>query len=244
MQKLSVISHDEFKLVGNLIHQSDEKLAIILHGYRCDYKEMSNYAKLFIKMGYSIFLPQQRGHGESEGFISMGEFERKDVLVWLKVLITKFPNAKIVIFGLSMGASTTLLTSDEQLLKQVKCLISDSAYENAYKQIKYVYNPKNKKLKNFILENFNKYLTRAYNLDLKKVDAGKAISKTSLPILFIHGKSDNYVPLKNAYNLEEKVPLYIKNVCLIENADHAKCIVTNYLQYEKSVREFLKKWGM
>ena len=241
---LNIVSHEGLKLRGFFLDRNSDKVAIIVHGYRCDYREMSSYAKMFFNMGYSILVTENRGHGKGEGFIGMGFLDKDDILSWINILVEKNPKYKIVLFGLSMGGSAVCLTAGEPLPQNVKCIISDCAFENVYKQIEYVFNKNHGKIKNVILKNFNTYMTRAYDFNLLSADCSVALKKSNIPVMIIHGKSDTYVPVQNALNLEEKIPTFRKYVYLVEGAGHALSYAQNPRKYETKLREFLKQWGM
>ena len=91
---------------------------------------------------------------------------------------------------------------------------------------------------------FNSYMKRAYSFDLKNADASNCLKKNNLPVLFIHGKEDSYVPVDNVYRLTANLSDFKKDVYLAEQSGHAMSYVTNPRRYEIRVREFLKKWGM
>ena len=88
------------------------------------------------------------------------------------------------------------------------------------------------------------YMIRAYNFDLKKADTGVSLKKSKIPVMFVHGKEDSYVPVENVYKLASKLGENKKDVYIVENAGHAMCYPVNPRRYEFRVREFLKKWGV
>ena len=66
---------------------------------------MASYGKHLFDLGYTVLLPDARGHGESEGdYIGMGWPERRDVVRWCQQLIAEDPEAEIVLYGVSMQA--------------------------------------------------------------------------------------------------------------------------------------------
>ena len=243
-QTLKIISYDDLKLEAHFLENEGDKIAILVHGYGCDYREMSSFAKMFFKMGHSVLLVQNRGHGKSEGNIGMGFFDSKDILLWVNVLTEKNPKCKIVLFGLSMGGAAVCMSLKEELPKNVVCAISDCAFENVFKELSMVYNPKHKKLKQFLFNSFANYMKRAYGFDLNAADCGISLKKSQIPVMIIHGKSDSFVPVENAYNLYEKLPKFRGDIYIVDDAEHAMSYAKNPYRYEVRVREFLKKWGM
>ena len=100
---------------------------------------MGQYAALFHQLGYNVLLPDARSHGASQGhFIGYGWPERNDVKKWSQYIIKKQgSNSKIVIFGLSMGAATAMMTSGEKLPTQVKAIIEDCGYTSIEDELNY-----------------------------------------------------------------------------------------------------------
>ena len=238
---LTIISEDGLKLKGHLYKSSSNKIALIVHGYGSDYREMQNYAKMFIDMGYGIFVVENRAHGNSEGnMIGMGWLDKDDLLSWINVLVNKDERCKIILFGVSMGATAVCMATGLNLPSNVICAISDCAFLNVYEQMKYVFLKKNSKIRRFILNTFYKYMKRVYNFDFKQADAMSSLSSSKIPIMFIHGKEDSFVPVENTLKLAGKVPDYRKSVYLVEGAGHAMSYVVNPRKYEYKVKEFLK----
>jgi len=243
-EELTAISEDGLKLKAHYLNQGGKATALLVHGYGSNYKEMQNYAKLFAEMRCNILAVENRGHGKSEGFIGMGWLDKEDVLTWVNLLVEKDALQKILLFGLSMGASAVCMATGLNLPKNVVGTISDCGFNNVYDQIDFVFNPKHQKFKKVLLNEFAKYMKRAYNFDLHLADCGIMLKKSRIPIMFIHGNQDNYVPKENVYKLANNLPEYRKNLYLVEDAGHAKSIVVNYRKYENRVREFLKTTEM
>lgn len=121
-----ITSKDGLKLHNYLLrNDSTEKWIIAVHGYTSEGKLMAPYARKFFDMGYNVILPDLRGHGQSEGdYIGMGWDERFDIIDLIQYIIEDNKNSKIVLFGVSMGASTVMNVSgrlgDASALSQIK----------------------------------------------------------------------------------------------------------------------------
>lgn len=243
--ELTIASEDGLKLKGHFYQSGVDKTALLIHGYGSDYREMQKYAKMFISMGYNVLVVENRAHGKSEGsMIGMGWFDKEDVLAWINVLVEKDPKCKIVLFGVSMGGTAVCMTAGLNLPSNVVCGISDCAFANVYDQIQYVFMKKESKLKKHILSTFYKYMKRVYYFDMKNADAMISLQTCKIPMMFIHGKDDDYVPVENAMKLAGKIPDFRKSVYLVDGAGHALSYVVNPMRYEFKVREFLKKYSM
>ena len=67
----------------------------------------------------------------------MGWTDRKDNLMWIQYILEKDPSAEIVIHGQLMGATAALmLTGEKSLPDNVKAVISDCAYTDAYEMFR------------------------------------------------------------------------------------------------------------
>ena len=240
---LSRKASDGTLLYGNFYERKGNKLAVICHGYGADFREMCIYAKYFYNRGFSVLLPEFRGHGRSEGkVIGMGWLDRMDVKGWIEYMVERNPDYKIALFGLSMGASTVCMTVGEELPKNVKCAISDCGYANAYEQFEDIV----KKIKvvssKMVMKMYNNFLQRAFYINLKNYDAVKQLKKAKIPMLFIHGNKDEFVPFENLQKLYDAHPSEKhKYIYVCDGAKHALSYQTNKREYEKRLGEFLEK---
>ena len=85
-------------------------------------------------MGFSLLVIDERGCGLSEGkYITFGYNESKDINSWVNYIHRKYNNVKIILGGISLGASSTLMVNN----KNVCAMIVDSAYISAWDEVKY-----------------------------------------------------------------------------------------------------------
>lgn len=137
------ISTDGLKLSAIYLPATDShKTAIVAHGYMGNAETMANYAKMFHDLGYNVLVPDARGHGKSEGdYIGFGWHERKDYVKWIdQVLETNGQSEEIVLYGISMGAATVMMTSGESLSTNVKAIIEDCGYSSVNEELAYQLN--------------------------------------------------------------------------------------------------------
>ncbi len=244
VEKLNIDNGKE-KLVGFLVksEKPSNKFAILVHGYYVSHKDMNAQADIFLKNDFNVFAPDLRSHGESSGkIISMGYYDKDDVILWIKKLIEIYgKNIEIVLYGISMGGATVCMASGEDLPKNVKCVISDCAYDNAYEQFRYILKEKIKLSDFVILDMASRFIKIKGKYDLKKIDPKSAVEKSKLPILFIHGTTDEFVPsymVKKLYNASNKKKC---EIYLVENAGHGESLAKDVEQYENKMMTFTKK---
>ena len=244
LEEVCVTSYDGKKLYPMILpaKEKTDKVAIIIHGYNAKYQEMNKYAELFYNLGYNVVLTQNRAHGKSEGrFIGMGWLDRLDMLEVIDMCVKKFGDGcKIDIFGLSMGAATVCMLSGEKLPPNVKHLISDCAYASVYKQFKYVYETYTKLPAGGLTSLLNIYAKIRCGYSIKNADARTKLPSCKVPILFIHGEKDTFVPYSNLKKLYDATPENLRHSYTFSNAGHAESLPYNEEKYTQIVKEFLK----
>lgn len=241
-----MIENEGLKLCGFLVRAKkfSNKVAIINHGYFQNHKDMQVFAQLFLEKGYNVFMPDARAHGESEGnTVGMGWLDRKDLSAWINVMIEVFgKEAKIVLFGVSMGAATCCMTAGEQLPKNVKCVISDCVYDSAYSQFAYVLKKRTFLGEFPVIKIANRFAKWIGKYSLRDASTIKQVAKTKLPILFIHGSKDNFVPAYMSHNLFHTVKPNLREIYISNGADHLLAYKTNPKEYSDRVDKWLEKW--
>ncbi len=241
-ETIKIQNREKLQLVGHFFDNNSEKTVVILHGYGGTYLEMQPYCKFFKDKNFNVLAVDNRAHGDSEGkCIGFGWYDRLDVLDWIEELNKKNPNHKIVLFGVSMGATAVCCASGEKLPKNVFAIVSDCAFANGEKQIKQVM-AKNFKIGKLFLRHFKSYLKRVYSFDLSLIDACKQVKATSVPILFIHGQADDFVPVQNLYDLYNATPEGLRDKFVVEEASHAKSYMTAGVMYERKLNNFFARY--
>ena len=236
-------SFDNLKLHGYILKtENSDKWAITVHGYTNKAESMSAMAYKYHSLGYNILMPDLRGHGKSEGsYVGMGWHDRLDIIKWIDLIIRENKDSKILLHGISMGAGTVMMVSGEELPENVKVIIEDCGYTSAKEQL--AYNLKTMfKLPSFPILNFCSLITKIKdNYFISEASAIKQLQKAKVPILFIHGDKDKFVPfymLDKLYNAcsSKKDKLVVKDV------GHAKSESLKSDLYWNKVEEFIKPY--
>lgn len=216
---------------------------IIAHGYKGNGETMANYAKMFHELGYNVLLPDDRAHGKSAGkYITFGWLDRLDYLEWIqKIINTVGTDSRITLFGVSMGGATVEMLSGEKLPEQVRCIIADCGYSNINDEMSYLLK------KTFHLPKYPfvpavDFLNRQrQGFDLKQVSSVEQLKHNRLPILFIHGQKDAYVPVEMLIDnyAATKGP---KEKWMVENATHAESFWIDPAAYKEHVADFINRY--
>ena len=236
-----IMSEDGLRLHATWFPKDDcKKVVICLHGYTSqgmsDYIGLSGY---YLNKGYSMLLPDLRAHGESEGtYIGFGCLDRKDTLKWIQWVIRKCgEDVKILLHGTSMGGATVLMTSSMDLPTQVKGIVSDCAFTSPKEVFTHVLHSMYH-LPAFplmqIADLMNQKLS-GYGLD--ECNAAREVQHAKVPILFIHGSGDTFVPCKMCDKIYENCTSKKKKL-IIEGAAHAESYYKDPASYENALNEF------
>ena len=215
---------------------------IAVHGYTDSAYFMVGAAKQFLNYGYNVLMPDLRAHGKSEGkYIGMGWLDRLDLMQWIDYLIATYGNIKIILYGISMGAATVMMTSGERLPSNVRVVIEDCGYTSAWEEFAY-------ELKTLFhmptfpaLYNANVITKIRAKYSLKKASAIKQVAKSKTPTLFIHGDKDKFVPFYMLDKLYDAASCK-KEKLVIKNAGHAEAQRVEPERYWRCVRRFIKHY--
>lgn len=233
---------DGLLLSGSFIpaKEHSKKVVIIAHGYSGSQRDMAPWAKLFYDLGFNLLLPDARGHGESEGdYIGFGWHERKDYVLWIEQMIEHLgDDAEVVLYGLSMGGATVMNVSGETLPPNVKAVIEDCGYSSVSKemahQLKLMY-----KLPQYPIIPLTSFITKLKaGYWFGEANPQKQVQKSQIPILFIHGDKDTFVPTHMAFDVYQAAQ-GPKELYIVPEAKHAYAYVTNKQEYRFRIKRFL-----
>ncbi len=222
--------------------QNSHDWVLLLHGYTGWKEEMYPFAYWYHQKGYHVLAPDLRCQGESEGdFIGMGWTDHFDCMIWIDYIIAQDPDARIVLHGQSMGAATALMASGEESLpRQVKAVISDCSYTDAYAMF-------GEKIKEWfglpafpLVDSACLVLKLRGGYDLKDASAIEAVRKSKIPTLFIHGDEDAMISVQMAKDLFEAASCP-KELLIVEGAGHAQSQDKDPDTYYKSIERFLER---
>ena len=202
---------------------------------------MLDFARHYMQQGYHVLTPDLRGQGKSGGkLIGMGWPDRLDLLQWMHYLIERFGSEiQIVLHGHSMGAATVMMAAGERLPEQVKAAVEDCGYTSVWD----IFADQLQKL--FHLKPFPVLYLAAWALrlrggyDMRKASALEQIKKCEIPMLFIHGAEDEFVPVRMVYPLYEEANCS-KKLLIVTEAEHADSKETDPQLYYDTVFSFLK----
>lgn len=238
---------DDYRLDANYIpKKNSHKTVLILHGFSNNKNTMAPYAAMFHQLGYNVLMPDARAQGQSQGkYVGYGWPEKYDVRKWIKKDLAKNgSNQKIVVFGVSMGGATTMMASGLKMPKQVKAYIEDCGYTSVKDEFlheaKDLYNMPSAVASSAVtlLSGVSKAKLGFFLGDASSV---KQLRKNKLPMFFIHGGQDEFVPTKMVYQ-NYHATRGAKELWVAKKAAHARSFETYPQEYKLKISQFLNRY--
>ena len=235
-----ITSFDGLKLHGRYFERfPNAPLEIMFHGYRGNStRDMSTGVKRAFACGRNALIVDQRASGDSEGHvISFGINERRDCLAWVKYVCDNFgEEQKIILTGVSMGAATVMNASSMDLPSNVIGILADCGYNKPEDIIKKCV--KDMKLPPNLCYPFIKLGARIFGkFNLDEANPIDSIKKCKLPVIFIHGDKDDFVPHYMSVKLYEACNSK-KQFVSIKNAAHGISYLADPVTYIEELNKF------
>jgi uncharacterized protein len=230
------------------------KLAILHHGVGSNWVAMLRYLEIFRADGWTVVAFDSRGHGESGGRElgkraprpSYGRYEKADLKAVADWALARFPHeGGFVAFGESMGAASVLQYAP--LDPRLDAVIADCPYSSAVAELDHrlrasMVPPGFRRL---VILAADAFCRRLEGFSLREADPGQAILETGIPIFFIHGLDDSYVPWRMSVVMAEtrrrRLPDAITELLLVPGARHVASVSADRPRYTAALREFLKE---
>lgn len=238
---VEIQSHDNEKLVGHWKRNDNEKRIIIaMHGWRSSWiRDFCAISGFWDDNGCSVLYAEQRGQGSSGGdYMGFGMIERYDCLNWIKwVSNHNTNNVPVYLAGISMGASTVLMASGFELPKCVCGIIADCGFTSAKAIWKHVAQKNMHLPYNIHSKQIEDWCKRKINLSTEYYTTLDALKNNKIPILFVHGTDDGFVPIEMTYE-NYKMCIAPKTLLVVPGADHAMSYIVDKAAYESTVLHF------
>lgn len=244
-ETVEITADDGVNLVGHWYPCEGAKRVIIaMHGWRSDWsRDFGIISQFWHNQGCSVLYAEQRGQGDSGGeYMGFGLLERFDCLQWIN-WIEEHSDSSLPVYlaGVSMGASTVLMTSGFELPRRIHGIVADCGFTSPHAIWKYV-------VQNNLKIPYGLYSAVADELCRKKIQVGskdyscaQALENCKVPVLFIHGTDDHFVPVEMTFE-NYKACKSPKRLLVVPGADHGMSYLVDTKGYQNTMTEFFNNF--
>ena len=244
-ETVTAVSFDGLRLTADWLTADGPSRGRVLlfHGYHGGLEDFSASLRHYHELGFDLLIPDQRAHHRSEGrFIGFGVLERRDCQTWAEEADRRWGAAPTFLVGVSMGASTVLMASGYELPEDVRGIVADCGFTSP-KAI--VTNVLHRQL-HLPMTPFYPVVNGLFRLlagyGLSDDSTVTAMTRNRLPVLFVHGGADGFVPPEmtlqtyNACRAE-------KDLLLVSGAGHGRSYLVDMPGYQRKLDAFLARNG-
>ncbi len=242
---VSIRAVDGERLVGHLhIAKNAKRTVIAMHGWRTSWaSDFGTASEFFHSNDCNVLYAEQRGHGNSGGtHMGFGIIERYDCLSWINFInsVNRFSSLPIYLCGVSMGASTILMATGFKLPSNVVGVIADCGFTSPQAVWGHV-TRKNLHMPyhSLISRSVRNTCIKKMKLDPDEYSTVMAMKTCKIPILFIHGACDRFVPIDMTYE-NYSACRSEKRLFIVPTAEHGMSYFTDQAGYEAEVLKLFR----
>jgi dipeptidyl aminopeptidase/acylaminoacyl peptidase len=214
---------------------------LIAHGVADSAWGSAGYARMFLLRGYSVLLPESRGHGQSEGLATYGLREASDIRLWLEWMRQVGGVHQMYGLGESLGGSILLdslaptadFKAPDFKAPKFNAVVAECAY-SSFASIA-------RERAGGVLAPIGLLYTRLrYGIDLtaepQPVDA---VANTRVPILLIHGLADGRTSPQNSLRIARAGKSV--EIWLVPGAGHVGAYTIKPAEFEDKVLDWFDR---
>lgn len=239
-ERVSTIGRENIPLVGHWFPaKNPRRVMVAMHGWRSSWcNDFGFIVDFWLENGCSVLMAEQRGQGESGGeYMGFGLLERHDCLSWVHWVRGRCGDLPVYLCGVSMGASTVLMAAGLELPKTVRGIIADCGYTSPEAIWSHV-------AKDNLGLSYSSRRGKVNGLCRKRINVGigdyscvDALAECEVPVLFIHGTDDRFVPIEMTYE-NFKACAGPKRLFVVPGAGHGMSYCVDTPGYQRTMKQF------
>lgn len=233
--------------------------AIFVHGITWTRYGMLKYMKPFMDRGWHVVAVDLPGHGDSppgtKSVPAYGYHEKYDIDAVVNWARDRFgPDLPVILVGESMGAATVLQYAPLGAPAgaspgdwKVKAIIADCPYSSAADELDA--RLADTGIPRFIARSVHTlvdlFLSLFRGYHLSDPSPQEAVLRSPVPILFIHGEADTYVPTWMSREMADRrrtLKAGPTELLLVPEASHAESVMVNRELWFSTVFAFLERY--
>lgn len=235
-----ITSFDGLTLHGKYYEcKAGAPIEIMFHGYRGSAeRDLCGGVQRAFAHGRNALIVDQRASGSSGGHtITFGVKESRDCRFWVDFLIKRFGSqVRIILTGISMGASTVLIAAGQPMPENVIGVLADCGYTTSREIIKQVI--RNIKYPANLLYPFVRLGAKLFGrFDLEEASPMSSMKTCRIPVIFIHGECDDFVPCEMS-RINYEACTSRKMLFTVPGAGHGLAYPADQAGYLNALHEF------
>lgn len=238
---VEITARDGTRLVGHWIGcENPQRTILAMHGWRSSWSaDFGTVSRFWQEQNCCVLYAEQRGQGASGGdYMGFGLLERYDCLDWLEWIdLQTFDYLPVYLAGVSMGATTVLMASALDLPENVCGILADCGFTSVHAIWKHV-------MGDNLHLNYSVHGPIADRMCRKKIHSGtkehsttEALQSCQIPVLFVHGTEDRFVPVEMTYE-NYRACSAPKRLFIVPGAGHGMSYFVDRSGYEQETKEF------
>ncbi len=241
-ETVEIRSRDGIKLVGHWhTCEAPQRVIIAMHGWRSSWnKDFGMVSDFWQENGCNVLYAEQRGQGASDGaYMGFGLTERYDCLDWIEwVNANGCAALPIYLAGVSMGASTVLMAAGEELPANVHGVTADCGFTSPHAIWQHVVE-RNLHIpyRGIAGAIANDMCRKRIQIGSKDYACADALRHCRVPVLFVHGTDDRFVPIEMTYE-NYKACASPKRLLVVPGATHGMSYLVDTNGYQAVVKQF------
>ena len=231
---VEITAKDGVHLVGHWFCRDAAKRTIVaMHGWRSSWvDDFGIISDFWLRSGCNVLFAEQRGQNNSGGdYIGFGLLERYDCADWT-FWVQEQCSLPIYLCGISMGAATVLMASALPLAENVRGIMADCGFTSPHAIWEHV-------AKDSLRLHYNGWRRKTVDAICNQNLIGEsayfscedALRVCTLPVLFVHGSDDQFVPVEMTYQ-NYKACSSEKRLLIVPGAGHGQSYIIEPEKYE------------
>ena len=244
---VEIESFDGTQLKGHYLRSECEKrILVAMHGWRSSWlTDFAAIAEFWRESGCSVLYVEQRGQNDSGGdYMGFGLLERYDCRAWVD-WINRAVNAQaklpIYLCGISMGATSVLMASALDMPDNVCGVVADCGFTSPdaiWQQVVEKNFRLSYKVRRPLVE---KICQQKLHMGANEVNTVDLLKEGHLPVLFIHGSDDHFVPVQMTYE-NYKACTAPKRLLIVPGAEHGLSYYVDKQSYQTAFLDFCREF--
>ena len=243
--RVELIARDGTQLVGHWYENpSARRVVVAMHGWRSSWDQDFGLIAPFLHDNEcSVLYAEQRGQRDSGGeMMTFGLLERCDCVDWVEWVTDHTAELPVYLAGISMGATTVLMAAGLALPERVRGIVADCGFTSPHGIWQHVAE-RNLHLRYSLCERWVRWLCkRRLRDDLLNLSTLDAMKNCRVPVLFIHGTDDSFVPVEMTYE-NYKACIAPKQLLIVPGAGHGLSYLTEPTRYRQALLQFWQTFG-